>query len=155
MDEGRGADEGPVQVLDAAVVVEGPGLGDRFRLPLLGKVGRVQQPLAGRDLQAAGSADDQEPAETCFTQPLDQPRCDVGECVARSPDSIPRPRRSDTPQPPAGSKGRSGSPTAAELNADDSARALCHHETGSLAPLPARARTGLIREGSGCSRRHE
>jgi len=42
MDEGRRADEGPVQVLDAAVVVEGLGVGDRFRLPLFGKVGGVQ-----------------------------------------------------------------------------------------------------------------
>ena len=30
MSEGRGADEGPVQVLDAAVVVEGLGVGDRI-----------------------------------------------------------------------------------------------------------------------------
>ena len=39
MNEGRGANEGPVQVLDAAVVVEGRGLGERFRLPLLRKAG--------------------------------------------------------------------------------------------------------------------
>jgi hypothetical protein len=41
MNEGRGANEGPVQVLDAAVVVEGRGLGERFRLPLLRKAGGV------------------------------------------------------------------------------------------------------------------
>ena len=42
MDVGRRADECTVQVLDAAVVVESLGLGDRFRLPVVGKVGSVQ-----------------------------------------------------------------------------------------------------------------
>lgn len=52
----------------------------------------------------------------------------------------PASQRSDTPQPPARSMGRSGSPTAAELNADGSGRARCHDRDRVLALDPVAPR---------------
>src|ERR1019366_944761 len=71
-DHCRRADEGPVQILDVAVDIQRGGVGERDRLPPGREIARIDQPEAGRHLQAAGPADHHEPAHAALAQPGDQ-----------------------------------------------------------------------------------